>query len=340
MARIHRAFLWGFIFPISLLLLPAASPHHSHAAQPGVSEASQQPTVPTEFVILFVLEGIGQDSLQGGSMPVLNQLVTQGATTWSATGVNPPLRLPTMASIVTGMPVEKHGITWNTFEFNRGYPRPPTLFDYLDLSGGRDSAIFFMDEALYQLAKPEPYTDYQMCGPLKPECNPGRVVAYVRQYMEKAMSGDGYGHAILALPHLLVVHLPAAGRAGDESGWKSPAYREALTSVDKAMGAILDFYREHELFDRTTVFVTSISGPGQMTDGVEGRAGKSLPHVPWIASGVGIKAGHTIRQPVSVIDIGATVMRTLGLETHVEWDSKAVQEIFTTAAVPQPSAKN
>jgi len=55
------------------------------------------------------------------------------------------------------------------------------------------------------LARPEPYTDYQMCGPLKPECSSERIVAYIQQYFKKATSGHGYGHAILSLPHLLVV---------------------------------------------------------------------------------------------------------------------------------------
>ena len=167
---------------------------------------------PTEHVILFVLEGFSQESLKGGTMPTLSKLIKDGSVTWSATGVKPPLRLPTMASIITGVPVEKHGINWNSFEFSRGYPRSPSVFDYLDLSGGRDSAIFFMDESLYQLARPEPYTDYQMCGPLKPECSSDRVVSYIQQYFKKATSGHGYGHAILSLPHFLVVHLPEAGR--------------------------------------------------------------------------------------------------------------------------------
>jgi len=87
---------------------------------------------PTEYVVLFVLEGFGQNSLKGGTMPTLSRLIKEGAVTWSATAVRPALRLPTMASLITGMPVEKHGITWNTFEFSRGYPRTPSLFDYLD----------------------------------------------------------------------------------------------------------------------------------------------------------------------------------------------------------------
>lgn len=284
----------------------------------------------TEHVILFVLEGLGHESLNGGAMPVLSKLIKEGSVTWSARGVKPALRLPTMASLVTGMPVEKHGITWNFFEFSRGYPRAPSLFDYLDLSGGRDSAIFYMDESLYQLAKPEPYTDYQLCGALRPECGSQKLVAYIQQYLRKATSGHGYGHAILSLPHLLVVHLPEAGRAGVTHGWNSKEYREALQTVDGAMKSVLDLFKGYSLLDRTAIVVTALSGKG--TDpGAEAPTTDS-PVVPWIASGAGIKHGQLIRQPVSIIDTGATVMKILGLETHTEWESKAVEEIFQTAA--------
>jgi Type I phosphodiesterase / nucleotide pyrophosphatase len=308
----------------------------------GSSGATTQPTTPpvrngtpsaplTEHVILFVLEGFGQDSLKGGAMPTMSKLIKDGSVTWSAMGVKPALRLPTMASIITGVPVEKHGVNWNSFEFSRGYPRAPSVFDYLDLSGGRDSAIFFMDESLYQLARPEPYTDYQMCGPLKPECSPDRIVSYIQQYFRKATSGHGYGHAILSLPHFLVVHLPEAGRVGVLRGWDSKEYREALRSVDKAMNSVLDIYKAEGLIQRTTIFVTSLSAEGADASGEQ--ASNAAPVLPWIASGVGIKHGHAIHQPVSILDTGATVMRTLGLQTHTEWESRPVEEIFQFAFV-------
>jgi hypothetical protein len=52
---------------------------------------------------------------------------------------------------------------------------------------------------------------------------------------------------------------------------------------------------------------------------------------------VGIKRGQTIHQPVSIIDTGATVMRILRLETHTEWDSQIVEEIFQPPATAQKS---
>ena len=309
---------------------PAPSPLESAKGLPLTTV--HQP----EHVILFVLEGMGEASLKTGAMPVLSRLVKQGAVTWAASSLNPPLRLPTMASLLTGMSAEKHGITWNDFDFARGYPRPPTVFDYLDLSGGRDSAIFFMDESLYQLAKPEPYTDYQICGALRPECNTATVVSYIKQYFKKATSGHGYGHAILSLPHFLVVHLPEPGRAAQASGWTSPAYREALRSVDKAMDAVLELYKELGLLSKSTILITSLSGYGATATDDTGGQQSGAAKVPWIASGVGVKTGYVIAQPVSILDTGATVLRTLGLETYTEWESRPVEEIFVAARPTNP----
>jgi hypothetical protein len=305
-------------------------------ATPVPPDSAAGATAPAEHVILFVLEGFDRDSLKDGPMPNLGKLVKDGSVTWSASGVTPALRLPTMASLITGMPVEKHGITWNFFEISRGYYRAPSLFDYLDVSGGRDSAIFYMDESLYQLAKPAPYTDHQLCGALRPECDSTKITAYIEQYLEKATSGHGYGHATLAVPDLLLVHLPEAGRAGVAHGWNSKEYKQALRAVDGAIRSVLDLFKHYKLSDRTVVVVTALSGRGS-DPGAE-SANIDSPRVPWIASGSGIKPGQVIRRPVSIIDTGATVMRMLGLDTHTEWDSKPIDEIFqVTASSAGPS---
>src|SRR4029078_5738875 len=103
-------------------------------------------------------------------------------------------------------------------------------------------------------------------------------------------------------------------------GWSSKEYREALRTVDRAINSVLDIYRIQDLMKRTTVFVKSLSGEG--VDACQQQAANGTPVVPWIASGVGIKHGHAIHQPVSIIDTGATDMRTLGLETHTEWETR------------------
>jgi predicted AlkP superfamily pyrophosphatase or phosphodiesterase len=290
------------------------------SAGPAVAAPPAAPVQP-EYVVLFVLEGFGQDSLKNDAMPVVSKLVKNGSVAWAATAVNPSLRLPTMASLFTGLPVEKHGMDWDTFDFARGYPRPPMMFDYLDLGGGKDTAVFFMDESLSQLSRPSSYVDYQVCGRLRPECRAATVVSYIRDYFKKGEQG-GHNHYVYALPHLLIVHLPDAGRAGSEQGWTSKAYAAGLKDVDNAIGSVLELYKTYKLLDKTMVIVTALNGIG------EPKQNGSLPYVPWIASGANIKAGHTIAAPVSIMDTGATIMRAFGLETHTEWQSRAVEEIF------------
>lgn len=113
-------------------------------------------------------------------------------------------------------------------------------------------------------------------------------------------------------------------------GWDSKEYGEALRTVDGAMKSVMDLFKEYSLFNRTVVMVTALSGKG--TDPGAEVPTTDSPIVPWIVSGPGITQGHLIRQPMSIIDTGATVMKILKLETHTEWESKAVEEIFETAA--------
>ena len=84
--------------------------------------------------------------------------------------------------------------------------------------------------------------------------------------------------------------------------------------------------------------MTSLSAEGR--DANQEQTDAAVPMVPWSASGVGIKHGHAIQQPVSILDTGATVMRTLGLQTHTEWDSHAVEEIFQAAFTVAPQGSS
>lgn len=332
-AESRAPIMCGAVLAVMTLLSVSMTPTWISAAQGARTESgtasgqalhgSGQGTA--EYVILFVLEGVGERSLSTGPMPALSHLVEEGSVTWSATNPTPDLRLPSVASIFTGLPMEKHGVTWDQFDFARGYPRAPTLFDYIDLSGGKDTAAFFMDESLYQLARPEPYIDYQVCGPLRPECDSDTLVKYIRDYMVKGASGEGYGRRILSLPHLLVVHLPEAGWIGRSAGWDSQQYHQALQHVDRAMGSVIEIYRDLKLLERATVFVMSLNPDGGAAVRENGHGGS---RVPWIAWGYGIRAGHEITQPVLLQDTGATVMRTFGLHTHTEWDSRSVEEVF------------
>ncbi len=295
-----------------------------------------------EHIILVVLEGVKSSSIQGGTTPNLSQLAKDGAVTWSAQSINPPLTVSAMASLLTGLQVEKHRVTadWETYDFARSFMRSPTVFDYMDLAGGKDSGVFLMDERLYQLVRPEIYVDSQVCGYTKPQCTPERASEYIKDFLKKVTSEKGYGFRLFGVPNLLLVHLPTAGKVGQKYGWDSEKYSSALLSIDTAVEQIIQTYKELGVLDKTMVIITGLnSGP------LSAPAGKGKPvptsltspeldaTIPWIAWGANIKRNHPITQSVSLIDTGATIMYALGLETHTEWESSAIRDIFQ--AVPE-----
>lgn len=281
--------------------------------------------VQAKHVILFVLEGVNIETIEANDLPVLKKLAKEGAAKLHAQSVSPPLTVPAMATLLTGLPVAKHRINheWEKYDFSRSFLRSPTMFDYLDLSGGIDTALFIMDERFYQLSRPEIYVDLQTCGKAKPQCNPETVVGYIKDYLRKVTNRGGYGFRLFTVPGLLVTHFPAPLDVALKRGWDSNAYGNALASVDKAIGDILEIYRGHQVLDKTMVMVTGLNGQGRAKTWHEnGSSGTKVyqgTSVPWVAWGANSKSGHRIKGQVSIMDTGATILEALGLETHTEW---------------------
>lgn len=301
----------------------------------GITPLPTASAAQAEHIVLVVLEGIKPSTIQSGATPHLAKLAQEGAVTWSAQSTTPPLTVSAMASLLTGLPVEKHRITaeWEHYDFARSFMRSPTVFDYMDLAGGADTSVFLMDERHYQLVRPEIYVDSQVCGYTKPQCTPETVSMYIQDYLKKVTSEKGYGFRVFGVPSLLVTHFPTAARIGQKYGWDSPKYSEAVTSIDNAIDQIIKNYQEIDVLDHTMFIVTGLnSGPINPLPKAEmkGKTVELDATIPWIAWGANIKPQHTISQPVSIMDTAATIMYALGLETHTEWDSQVIKDIFQT----------
>ena len=48
--------------------------------------------------------------------------------------------------------------------------------------------------------------------------------------------------------------------------------------------------------------------------------------IPWIACGAGIREGHRIEAPVSLIDTAPTLAHLLGLPRPPEWEGQVIEE--------------
>lgn len=323
--RVARNIFRGFILTLALVGLNLGG------VLPLYSAAGAQ----ADHIVLVVLEGITSSTIQSGATPHIAKMAQEGVVTWSAQSISPPLTVPAMASLLTGLPVEKHRVTadWENYDFARSFMRSPTVFDYMDLAGGADTGVFLMDERLYQLIRPEIYVDKQVCGYSKPQCTPETVSVYIQDFLKSVTSGKGSGFWLFGVPNLLVTHLPTAARTGQKYGWNSPKYAAAVTSIDNAIDQIIKNYQEIGVLDRTMFIVTGLnSGPlNPLSKKVKkGETVELNATIPWIAWGTNIKGPQIITKPVRLLDTGATIMYALGLETHMEWESQAMTEIFQT----------
>ena len=100
--------------------------------------ASAASAASADHIVLVVLEGIKSSTIQSGATPTLATLAREGAVTWSAQSITPPLTVSAMASLLSGLPVDKHRVTaeWETYDFGRSFMRSPTVFDYMASPGG------------------------------------------------------------------------------------------------------------------------------------------------------------------------------------------------------------
>jgi phosphopentomutase len=183
----------------------------------------------------------------------------------------------------------------------------PGLFD-LAKAAGKRCAFFYNLEELRDLGRPGSLelslfrnTAYQADG--------DQIVA---DAAARALAGGGFDFAF--------VYLGTVDTAGHYYGWMSAGYMEQIATVDRALGTILG-----ALPADATVLLQSDHG------GHERSHGTDMPEdltIPWMVAGPGIRPGHTIAAPVSLLDTAPTLARLLGIAPHHEWEGQPVEEIF------------
>lgn len=277
------------------------------------------PPASADSVVIIMVDGLRPDALKQAKVPALEGLIKRGSSTMKAQTVTPSLTLPAFTSMLTGLPVEQHGVDWNEYEAPRGFIRAPTVFEIASFNGSKWGAIFIQKEKLLHLAKPDRRVLLSLCSINEPGCTSKKVAADVITLYKNATDSRK--------PSLFLIHLAETDTAGHADGWMSKPYLKAVEDVDRAIGTIIKGFKDLELYEKTTFIITSDHGGHGTTHGT------TMPEdmtIPWIAAGPGIKTGYNIKRPVSLMDTAATVMRAFGItDYYVEWKSRAIEEIFS-----------
>jgi arylsulfatase A-like enzyme len=272
-------------------------------------------------VIIVSIDGGRPDYLLMASTSNIHSMVSQGSYTWWAQSTEPSETLPCHCSMLSGSQPEKHGVTWNGHEPEKGFVKAVTCFELVKKSGGR-TAMFVGKEKLQHIAKPDTVDHFEA----------------VRGGSEK-ISRIAAAYFVTNQPTLMFVHYAGPDGDGHGVGWGSACYLRGIESVDRGIGILEDGVRQAKTETNTLFIITADhGGAGRRHCNIKGRKGEDIRYltIPWVAFGPGNISTGEVQASVSTCDTAATAVHALGLTPDPQWDGRAIVEIFTGYSPPPP----
>jgi predicted AlkP superfamily pyrophosphatase or phosphodiesterase len=268
-------------------------------------------------MLVVSVDGLRPDVAMRADMPALRTFYC--ATTDTA------VTLPSHFSMFTGVPPEKHGITYNA-DPKPGEavaPRWPTLFALAHragmttgMSAGKSKFSALVDTL---------NLDWNFVPPAGTHSVDSLVASAAVEIIRKHR------------PQLLFVHLPSVDVTGHAKGWGSPEQLTEASGADRALGRVLRALQKAGVMDSTRIIVSADHGGAALGHGgIDARS----HFIPWVLAGPGVRANYDLtRVPglrVRTEDTFATSAAWLGLEIKKPVDGRAVTE---AEALPDTSAR-
>ncbi len=279
-----------------------------------------------EHVFIVSFDQAAPFNIESANMPVFKKLASAGAHTWEAFTIVPSLTLPSHVSMLTGVGVQKHQITWNDWDPSKPILTVPTIFKIARTQG--------LSTAL--VASKEKFKTFQAAGGIDffelPDdylCD-GIAAAAIRAIKEKR-------------PNLMFIHFGDPDFAGHLHGVSSPEKLAALASCDAALGRIHAAIVDAGLADSSVLILTADHGGHDRAPeendlrakrglspqpGTHGDATTDDVTIPWVAAGKGVKSGYTVTAPVVQYDTAATALWLLGVPLPVHFWGRPVVNAF------------
>jgi hypothetical protein len=312
----------------------ALSPNIRNPVQPLARPVEQ-----IQRVLVFSIDGLRPDLLLRSDSPNIHRLMDNGAFSMWATTTPNSITLPSHMSMMTGVNPRRHDVEWNR-DFDTVeplYPRVPTLFE---------------------AAKRHGYTTAVVSGKVKFDMFDRPGVLDYRFIADKTTLADPvvceHATQIIKLykPQVMLVHFPGTDSAGHNKGWSSPEQMKAINTADACVGRVLAALDDAGVREETLVILSADHGGAGRNHGPDDPRSR---HIPWIASGPGLKKGFDLsiypRLEIRTEDTFATACWALGIRPTVsdlegnpiklildQKDSKEPAELLQpTSATTKPS---
>jgi predicted AlkP superfamily pyrophosphatase or phosphodiesterase len=267
-----------------------------------------------ERVILVVLDGLRADAVVRYELPTLSRLVGGGAHALDATTVAPSITSAAIASLLTGVSPDTHGLRSDRFHIPRAAapltPLPRALAD----AGYRTSAYLASLPRLFR----------GIANRIKSALGVARASFFgegAPEILEAARP-----ELAAAEPGLVFLHWPDADRAGHKIGWMTAEYERAARRLDDALGRLVDLTGVES--DPSTVLIALADHGG---GGVDLRSHES-DHpadrtIPLMIAGGLVEPGARLHA-ATLLDVPATVLWALGVRTPAVYAGRPLIEAF------------
>lgn len=279
--------------------------------QSGTTAAAEKPLSEVERVIIISADGLRPDVLLRARTPNIRRLIESGTFTMWARTVPQSITLPSHSSMLTGVTPERHRILWNSDIPEPVYPKVPTIFE-IAKGAGLTTAMVTGKSKFVSLARPGSL-DWKSVKSATDEEVGSRAAALLRERK----------------PNLLVVHFPGADAVGHSKGWGTPEQVAAVETVDRSVGVLLGAMEEAGLSGSSVVILSADHGGAGRGHGPNDPRSR---HIPWIASGPGIRHGYDLTRDanltVNTEDTFATACWLLGLTPPGKIDGKPIEQVL------------
>lgn len=259
-------------------------------------------------VILVTLDGVRPDAIQEAHTPHLERIMEEGAYTLKAESVMPSITLPCHMSIFHSVPPQRHGILSNEYH---PLARPlPGLFEQVynaNLRGG----MAYGWEPLRDVSRPLSLTwsYFHRLDIANLPTSDAPIVDAAADVIAKGRLD------------FLFVYIGATDEVGHFYGWMSDEYLRQVEIADEQVGSLLDVMAADD-----TILIEADHGGHDRMHGTDSPEDMTIP---WMVWGRGIKRGHQIEQPVTLLETAPTVVALLpNVKPAPQWEGQVIREIF------------
>jgi len=266
-------------------------------------------------VAIVLVDGLRPDAVALAPMPVLDTLGKDHVRALSAVTIRPSATVAALATLATGVSPAAHGLM------------EPGLHFLRRLSGLRP-----LPAELARHDLPTTVVTSRLPGPVLAIAQALTGFAGIRHFVAAGRTALETAHTARHCLErmgagLLFLYLPHCDRVGHRVGWMSSAYLRSAADIDGA----LDVFT-HGLGD-ATVFVLADHGGGGVYPRDHDLPHPANDHIPLVIAGRSTRRHCVLPEPVSILDLPATVLWHLGVPVPEVYEGRALRQAFLATSL-------